>query len=64
MQEKAKLMHIQPNPIIKEYDCKLDSKKRFVVRGERKFENYHVTHYRNGVIVLEPRVLINPNKGE
>lgn len=44
---------------IKEYDAKLDTKKRVTLRG-RLFEYYHVTEYEDGRIVMEPRVLVSP----
>lgn len=43
----------------KEYTAKLDSKKRVVLRGA-KYDYYEVKEYPNGKIVLEPRVLSNP----
>ena len=44
---------------IKEYDAKLDTKKRVTLRG-RLFEYYHVTEYEDGRIVMEPRELMPP----
>lgn len=44
---------------LKTYDAKLDSKKRITIRNP-KFEYYHVTEKENGVIVLEPRQLVDP----
>ena len=41
------------------YDAKLDSKKRITIRNP-KYEYYHVTEQENGVVVLEPRELIDP----
>ncbi len=46
-------------PAVREYDAKLDSKKRLTLRGGG-FEYYHVTEYGDGRIVLEPRVLTSP----
>ena len=43
----------------KTYDAHLDSKKRITIRNS-KYEYYHVTEYENGVIVLEPRKLVDP----
>lgn len=43
----------------KSYDAKLDSKKRITIRNP-KYEYYHVIEKDNGVIVLEPRKLIDP----
>lgn len=46
---------------IKEYDAKLDSKKRLTIRGANtKF--YHVTEKKDGTIELSPRKLIHPDK--
>ena len=44
---------------IKEYDAKTDSKKRITLR-ETPFEYYHVEHYADGRIMLEPRELVAP----
>ena len=41
------------------YDAKLDSKKRITIRNP-KYEYYHVTEQENGVVVLEPRELVDP----
>ena len=46
-------------PAVKEYDAKLDSKKRLTLRSGG-FEYYHVSEYGDGRIVLEPRVLASP----
>ena len=46
-------------PAVKEYDAKLDSKKRLTLRSGG-FEYYHVSEYGDGRIVLEPRVLTSP----
>ena len=43
----------------KEYDAKIDTKKRITLRGS-SYEYYHVTEYPNGKIVLEPRILVEP----
>ena len=45
--------------ILKSYDAKLDSKKRITIRNPL-FEYYHVVEKENGVIVLEPRELVDP----
>lgn len=45
--------------IVKEYDAKLDSKKRLTLR-EAGFEYYHVSVFSDQRIVLEPRVLTSP----
>ena len=44
---------------IKEYDTKIDSKKRLTLR-ESPFEYYHVEHHSDGSIVLSPRELVEP----
>ena len=45
--------------ITKNYDTKLDTKRRVTIRNART-EFYHVTEYENGTVTLEPRVLISP----
>ena len=45
--------------ILKTYDAKLDSKKRITIRNP-KYEYYHVVEQENGVVVLEPRKLVDP----
>lgn len=45
---------------VKVYDAHLDSKKRITLRGAA-FENYNVKIYKNGCIILEPRVLAVPD---
>ena len=47
------------NSIVKEYDAKIDEKKRVAIRNS-SFSYYHVKEYSNGSIVLEPRVLVDP----
>lgn len=44
---------------VKEYDAKLDTKKRITLRNV-PYEYYHVSEMSNGIIVLEPRVLTAP----
>ncbi len=44
---------------VKEYDAKLDTKKRITLRGS-SYEYYHVIEFPNGRIQLEPRVLVEP----
>ena len=44
---------------IREYDAKLDSKKRLTLR-EAGYEYYHVSVLPDQRIVLEPRVLTTP----
>lgn len=43
----------------KEYDAKLDTKKRITLRSVI-FEYYHVSEYEDGRILLEPRILTPP----
>lgn len=47
------------NIAIREYDAKVDSKKRLTLR-ESPYEYYHVEHYTDGSIVLQPRQLVEP----
>lgn len=44
---------------VKEYDTRLDSKKRFTVRGAQ-YDFYHVREYEDGHIELQPRLLVDP----
>lgn len=44
---------------VREYDAKLDSKKRLTLRGT-PFSYYHVAEMKNGTIILEPRELTRP----
>jgi len=43
----------------KEYDARIDTKKRVTLRGAR-YDNYHVQEYADGRIILEPRELVAP----
>jgi len=45
--------------IINSYDSKVDSKRRITLRNS-KYNYYSVKEYKNGRIVLEPRILISP----
>lgn len=45
--------------VVKEYDARMDKKKRVTLRGAT-YANYHVQEYQNGRIVLEPRELVAP----
>ena len=47
------------NTIVKEYDAKMDEKKRVAIRNSN-FSYFHVKEYSNGSIVLEPRILVAP----
>ena len=42
---------------IREYDARVDSKKRIPLR-ESPYEYYHVEHYTDSSIVLQPRQLV------
>jgi hypothetical protein len=42
---------------VKEYDARIDTKKRVTLRGA-KYDHYHVQEYADGRIVLEPRELV------
>ena len=44
---------------IREYDAKVDSKKRLTLR-ESPYDYYHVEHYSDGRIMLQPRELVEP----
>jgi hypothetical protein len=44
---------------VKEYDARIDTKKRVTLRGA-SYANYHVQEYADGRIVLEPRELVAP----
>ena len=43
--------------IVKQYDAKVDSKKRITLR-DAKYEYYSVTTYDDGSVSLEPKVLM------
>ena len=45
--------------VLKTYDARLDSKKRITIRNP-KYEYYHVVEKSDGVVVLEPRELVDP----
>jgi hypothetical protein len=45
----------------REYDAKIDSKKRLTIRGART-RHYHVTEYEDGTVELSPRQLIHPDE--
>lgn len=44
---------------VKEYDARIDIKKRVTLRGAR-YDHYHVQEYSDGRILLEPRELVAP----
>ena len=43
--------------LLKEYNVELDKKNRMTIRGNLGFNNYHVSVFKNGKIVMEPRYL-------
>lgn len=45
--------------VLKEYDIKLDSKKRVTIRNPQ-YDYYHIKELENGFIILEPRQLVEP----
>ncbi len=44
---------------VKEYDAKIDIKRRITLRGS-SYDYYHVIEFPNGKIELQPRVLVEP----
>lgn len=46
--------------LINEYDAKIDNKKRITLR-KTIFDYFHIKQYKDGSILLEPRVLVEPN---
>lgn len=46
--------------ILKEYDAKLDDKKRLTLRGVLH-SYFKVKVYKTGKVVLQPRILVDPN---
>lgn len=46
--------------LFKEYEAKLDNKKRLTVR-ESQYEYYHVSEFDDGTIILKPCVLVDAN---
>ena len=46
--------------VVREYDAKLDSRDRLVLR-DSSFDHYHVIEYEDGSYLLEPRVLAHPS---
>ena len=47
--------------ILKEYDAKVDSKKRITLR-DAKYEYYHIEEFNDGSIILKPRELVSPSQ--
>jgi hypothetical protein len=48
--------------VLKEYDAKLDTKRRCVIHGLRSFNRYHVRVYADGTVQMQPRVLASPQE--
>lgn len=46
--------------LIREYNAKIDSKKRVTLR-DTLYEYFHIKQYTDGTLILEPRVLVEPN---
>ncbi len=46
---------------VKEYDARIDVKKRITLRGAQ-YNYYRVQEFLDGKIVLEPRVLVAPHE--
>lgn len=47
--------------IVREYNAKLDSKKRITIRGART-TYYHVKEHEDGTIEMSPRELVHPDE--
>lgn len=47
--------------ILKEYDAKVDSKKRITLR-DAMYEYYHIEEFDDGSIILKPRKLVSPSQ--
>lgn len=47
--------------ILKEYDAKVDSKKRITLR-DAMYEYYHIEEFDDGSIILKPRELVPPSQ--
>ena len=56
---EAAVMAKTPQRFVREYDAKIDTKKRITLRGSR-YEYYHVIEFPNGKIELQPRELKEP----
>lgn len=52
---------IMSEVLLSEYEAKLDNKKRVTIRNA-PFPFYKIKVYKNGKVVMEPRVLVDPNK--
>jgi DNA-binding transcriptional regulator/RsmH inhibitor MraZ len=49
-----------PEVLENEYTVSVDAKKRVTIKGA-KFRHYAVQIYKDGKVVLRPRVLVDPN---
>lgn len=45
--------------ILNSYNSKIDAKRRITLR-KAQYEYYSVKEYKNGTIILEPRILVSP----
>lgn len=50
--------HKLKKDVVKEYDAKLDSKKRITIRGS-KYEHYRVQIKKDGTLILKPQILVD-----
>lgn len=48
--------------IITEYDSKIDSKGRFLLRGKKGITHVHVQEFENGALIIEPKYLASLNE--
>lgn len=46
--------------LVNEYDAKIDAKRRITLR-ESLFDYFHIKQFKDGSMLLEPRVLVEPN---
>lgn len=46
---------------VKQYDARIDSKKRITLRGAQT-EYFHVSEHDDGTIILSPRTLVHPDQ--
>jgi len=58
---RTNLFRTTMSEAVKEYDARLDSKKRITLRGPQTMF-YHVRENRDGTIELSPRVLVHPDE--
>ena len=45
--------------LVNEYDARIDAKRRITLR-DVNFDYFHIKQYKDGTMVLEPRVLVEP----